>query len=169
MFQAMKLFCTLAAITDPNPTGVHATHAIEAATLGGARALRLDGAVGAIRPGWRADLCLIDLTDIAFMPLNSVARQLVYSETGRGVETTIVDGRIVMRDRKLLTIDEAAFRDELREVMRGFRSDFAQVAKTNAPIIPYLLEANRRVAGEPLGPYPFVLSQSPFRRVDTEH
>ena len=65
LFQGMKLFCTLAAITDPNPTGVHAVHAIEAATLGGARALGLDGVVGAIRPGMRADLCLIDLSDIA--------------------------------------------------------------------------------------------------------
>ena len=156
LFQGMKLFCTLAAITDPNPTGVHAVHAIEAATRGGARALGLEGVAGAIRPGLRADLCLIDLTDIAWMPLNSVARQLVYSETGRGVETVIVDGRIVMRDRRLLTIDEAAFAAELREVMHGFRSDFAQVATRNAPIIPYLLEANRRVAAEPLGPYPFV-------------
>jgi cytosine/adenosine deaminase-related metal-dependent hydrolase len=156
VFQGMKLFCTLAAITDPNPTGVHAVHAIQAGTLGGARALGLEGVVGAIRPGLRADLCLIDLTDIAWMPLNSVARQLVYSETGRGVETVIVDGRIVMRDRRLTTIDEAAFAAELREVMHGFRSDFAQVAARNAPIIPYLLEANRRVAAEPLGPYPFI-------------
>jgi 5-methylthioadenosine/S-adenosylhomocysteine deaminase len=156
MFQGMKLFCTLAAITDPNPTGVHAVHAIQAATLGGARALGLEGVVGAIRPGLRADLCLIDLTDIAWMPLNSVARQLVYSETGRGVETVIVDGRIVMRDRRLLTIDEGAFAAELREVMQGFRADFAQVAARNGPIIPYLLEANRRVAAEPLGPYPFI-------------
>ena len=150
MFQGMKLFCTLAAVTDPNPTGVHAVHAIEAATQGGARALGLRGVVGAVRPGLRADLCLIDLSDIAWMPLNSVARQLVYSETGRGVETTIVDGRIVMRDRKLATLDEAAFAAELREVMTGFRRDFAQVAGVNAAATPYLLEANRRVAGAAL-------------------
>jgi hypothetical protein len=85
-----------------------------------------------------------------------VARQLVYSETGRGVETVIVDGRIVMRNRRLTTIDETAFAAELREVMQGFRGDFARVAARNAPIIPYLLEANRRVAAEPLGPYPFI-------------
>lgn len=145
MFQAMKLFCTLAAVTDPNPTGVHAAHAIAAATTGGARALGLQREVGAVRPGLRADLCLVDLTDIAFMPRNSIARQLVYSETGRGVETTIVDGRIVMRDRKLLTIDEAAFRSELEEVMNGFRRDFTAVAEANAAAIPFLLAANRRV------------------------
>jgi 5-methylthioadenosine/S-adenosylhomocysteine deaminase len=106
--------------------------------------------------GMKLFCTLAALTDIAWMPLNSVARQLVFSETGRGVETTIVDGRIVMRDRRLLTIDEAAFGAELREVMQGFRRDFAQVVTRHAPIVPYLLEANRRVAAEPLGAYPFV-------------
>jgi cytosine/adenosine deaminase-related metal-dependent hydrolase len=156
MFQGMKLFCTLAAITDPNPTGVHAVHAIEAATRGGARALGLDGVVGAVRPGLRADLCLIDLSDVAWMPLNSVARQLVYSETGRGVETVLVDGRIVMRDRRLTTLDEAAFVAELREVMAAFRPDFARVAAANAAAVPYLLQANRNVAAAAPGPDRFV-------------
>ena len=156
MFQAMKLFCTLAAVTDPNPTGVHAVHAIRAATTGGARALGLERVVGAVRPGLRADLCLVDLTDVAFMPCNSVARQLVYSETGRGVTATIVDGRLVMRDRQLLTIDEAAFRRDLAGIMPGFRRDFAQVARANAAAVPYLLEANRRVAEANGGPGRFV-------------
>ena len=156
MFQAMKLFCTLAAVTDPNPTGVHAVHAIEAATLGGARALGLDRVVGAVQPGMRADLCLVDLTDVAFIPRNSVARQLVYSETGHGVTTTIVDGQLVMRDRKLLTIDEAAFRAELDEVMAQFRADFAQVARANAAAMPYLLDANRRLNAQGLGMQRFV-------------
>ncbi|WP_284944686.1 amidohydrolase family protein [Acidisoma cladoniae] len=158
VFQAMKLFCTLAAVTDPSPAGLHATHAIEAGTLGGARALGLEHVVGAIKPGMRADLCLIDLTDIAWMPLNSVARQLVYSETGRGVETTIVDGVIVMRNRKLTTIDEDQFRAELADVMLGFRRDFAQVTQANAPAVAYLLEANRRVGNAPLGIDRFIRS-----------
>ena len=141
----MKLFCTLAAVADPNPTGIHAVHAIRAATVGGARALGLERLVGAVHPGLRADLCLINLADITFTPCNSVARQLVYSETGRGVTSTVVDGRVVMRDRVLLTIDEAAFRREVAEIIPGFRRDFVQVVRTHAPAIPYLLEANRRV------------------------
>ena len=47
MFQAMRMFCLLAAVTDPNPTGVHATDAIRAATLGGAQAMNLEGEIGA--------------------------------------------------------------------------------------------------------------------------
>jgi cytosine/adenosine deaminase-related metal-dependent hydrolase len=148
MFQAMKLFCLLACGTEPDPAGVHAADAIAAATLGGAHALQLDGVVGAIQPGLRADLVLLDLTDIAFMPLNSVARQLVFSETGRAVETVIVDGRVVLRNRRLTTIDEAAFRAELEEVMQSFRRDFAAVTAASAAAIPYLLAANRRLASQ---------------------
>ena len=84
IFKAMKLFCTLASVTDPNSTGIHAVHAIRAVTTGSARALGLERVEGAVRPGLHADLCLIDLTDVAFTPCNSVARQLVCSETGRG-------------------------------------------------------------------------------------
>ena len=119
MFQAMKMFCLLAAITDPNPTGVRAADAIRAATLGGARAMNLDGEIGAIEPGMKADLVIVDLADIVYQPLNSVARQLVFGEAGRGVETTIVDGRIVMRDRRMVTIDEAALRSELAGAHAG--------------------------------------------------
>jgi 5-methylthioadenosine/S-adenosylhomocysteine deaminase len=80
------------------------------------------------------------------MPLNSAVRQLVYSESGRGVETTIVNGRIVMRNRRMTTIDEAAIRAELAEVMLKFRRDFSRLAAANSEATPYLLEANKRVA-----------------------
>jgi len=151
MFQAMKMYCLLAAVTDANPTGVHARDAMRAATIGGARALKLDGEVGAIRAGMKADLVLIDLEDIAYQPLNSAVRQLVFSETGRGVDTVIVDGEIVMRERRITTIDEAALRDELAALMPAFRSDFARIAEANAPVIPYLLAANERLKSHDVG------------------
>ena len=102
----------------------------------------LDGELGAIRAGMKADLVVIDLNDIAYQPLNSVARQLVFSESGRGVETTIVDGKIVMLERRITTIDEDALRDELASVMPTFRRDFAKIAEANRQAIPYLLAAN---------------------------
>jgi 5-methylthioadenosine/S-adenosylhomocysteine deaminase len=151
MFQAMKMYCLLAAVTDANPTGVHARDAMRAATLGGARAMKLDGEIGAISAGMKADLVVIDLDDIAYQPLNSAARQLVFSETGRGVETVIVDGEVVMRERRITTIDEAALRQELTALMPAFRRDFARVAKASAPVIPYLLAANERLKSHDVG------------------
>lgn len=146
MFQAMKAFCLMAAVADPQPTGVHAADAIRAATVGGAKAVGLGGKVGSLQPGMKADMMIIDLTDPAYMPFNSATRQLVFSESGRGVETTIVDGRIVMRNRRMVTVDEAAIRAELAELMPKFRSDFAVVVAANELAKPYLLEANRNVA-----------------------
>jgi cytosine/adenosine deaminase-related metal-dependent hydrolase len=157
-FQAMKMFCLLAAVTDPNPTGVRAADAIRAATLGGAHAMDRDGELGAIRKGMKADLVVIDLDDVAYQPLNSVARQLVFSETGRGVETTIVDGQVVMRQRRIATIDEAALRSELASVMRTFRRDFARIAEANRLAIPYLLTANDRLKMHDVGLNRFVAS-----------
>jgi 5-methylthioadenosine/S-adenosylhomocysteine deaminase len=158
MFQAMKMFCLLAAITDPNPTDVRAADAIRAATLGGAHAMNLGGEIGAIAPGMKADLVIIDLADIVYQPLNSVARQLVFGESGRGVETAIVDGRLVMHDRRILTIDEAALRSELAAIMPKFRSDFANVAEANREAIPYLLAANERLKSHNVGINRFVAS-----------
>ena len=151
MFQAMKFFCLLAGVTDPNPTGVHARDAFAAATLGGARALGMADETGAIRPGMKADLSLIDLTDISFQPYNSAVRQLVFAECGRGVRTTIVGGRVVMEDGRITTVDEAALRGELAEVMIAFRRDFAERAERNRPAIPYLLAANHRLKAHAVG------------------
>jgi 5-methylthioadenosine/S-adenosylhomocysteine deaminase len=158
MFQAMKMFCLLAAITDPNPTGVRAADAIRAATLGGARAMKLDGEVGAIEPGMKADLVIVDLAEVVYQPLNSVARQLVFGESGRGVETTIVDGRIVVRDRRVLTIDDTALRSELEVLMPTFRRNFANLAEANREAIPYLLVANERLKSQNVGMNRFVAS-----------
>ena len=158
MFQAMKMFCLLAAVADPNPTGVLAADAIRAATLGGARAMSLNGEIGVIRAGMKADLVILDLDDIAYQPLNSVARQLVFSEIGRGVETTIVDGQIVMFERRIATIDEAALRDELAAVMPTFRRDFANIAEANRLAVPYLLAANDRLKAHNVGINRFVAS-----------
>jgi 5-methylthioadenosine/S-adenosylhomocysteine deaminase len=151
MFQAMKALCLLAAVADPQPTGVRAADALRAATIGGARALNLHESVGALRPGMKADLMIIDLTDPAYMPFNDATRQLVYSESGRGVETTIVDGRVVMRNRKMTTVDERAIREELAEIMIAFRRDFGIVAAANSEAQAYLLAANQNVAKSDVG------------------
>ena len=151
MFQAMKAFCLLAAVADPQPTGIHAADAIRAATIGGAQALGLGGKVGALKVGMKADMLIVDLTDPAYLPFNSATRQLVFSESGRGVETTIVDGRVVMHNRRMVTVDEGAIRAELAEMMPKFLADFAVVAAANLEAQPYLLAANARIAKHNVG------------------
>ncbi len=142
LFQAMKLACLLAQGSSQNPAGVLACDAVEAATTGGAAAVGLAREIGVIEPGRKADLVLLDLDDLAWQPLGSATRQLVYSETGRGVRTVMVDGRVVLREGRFTTLDEAVFRAELAEVMERVEHDHAALAVRNAPAIAPLLEAN---------------------------
>jgi cytosine/adenosine deaminase-related metal-dependent hydrolase len=152
LFQSMKLFALFCAGMDAGPTGVHAQHALDAATIGGARAVALGDAIGEVKAGMRADLVLIDLSDFAYQPFNSAARQMVFSETGRGVHTVMVDGRVVLHEGRFTTVDEQAFRQELREVMQSVDRDYAELVVRQKPAIPYLLEANRNLAMAELKP-----------------
>ena len=144
MFQSMKLFAGLAAVSQPEPGPPTAADAIWSATVGGARTAGLEGQIGALRPGMAADLSIIDLTDPSFVPLNSVARQIVFTEAGRAVETVIVAGRVVIADGKCTTIDEHALREEVAELMTVLRKDVEAVVKRNSAMLPYLMEAQRR-------------------------
>jgi 5-methylthioadenosine/S-adenosylhomocysteine deaminase len=151
MFQSMKMFASLAAVSHPEPGPPTAAQSIWSATVAGARTAGLEGKLGALKPGMAADLSIIDLTDPSFVPLNSVARQLVFTESGRGVETVIVDGRIVVRDRKITTIDERALREEVAELMKELRKDIDAVVARNQKMMPYLMEANRRTWATDIG------------------
>jgi 5-methylthioadenosine/S-adenosylhomocysteine deaminase len=151
LFQSMKLFALLAAAMNAEPTGVLAEDALAAATVGGARAVGLAGTIGEVRPGMLADLTLIDLSDLAYLPFNSAARQLVFCETGRAVHTVIVDGEVVLEHGRLTRIDEVAFRHELGEMMEAVDRDFGELALRQKPAIPFLMEANRNLTRAKLG------------------
>ena len=151
MFTAMKLLCLLAAGADAQPTGVHATTAMAAATTGGARAVGLEGQVGVLAPGYRADLVLLDLRDIAYVPFNSAVRQVVFAEGGRGVHSVMVGGQMVLDAGRMTTVDEVALRAEAAAVMPGFMQDYARQAARAAEAAPWLLDANGRVARHDLG------------------
>jgi 5-methylthioadenosine/S-adenosylhomocysteine deaminase len=85
-------------------------------TKGGARALGLEGELGELKPGMLADVSLLRLDSAFFAPLNDAYRQLVYCENGSSVDTVIVDGRIVVEEGKLVTVDQESALAEAREV-----------------------------------------------------
>jgi 5-methylthioadenosine/S-adenosylhomocysteine deaminase len=145
VFQAMKMFCLIAAVSEPEPGPGLAHEVLRHATIGNARTAGLAGHLGAIRPGYKADLILIDLNDVAYLPYNSAARQLVYTESGRGVETVMVDGRIVVKDRVVKSIDEDALRREVASLMRHFIADYDSVVESRKAALPYMLDAHRRM------------------------
>lgn len=145
MFVAMKLFALLAAVSDPIPGPPQAAAALKAATEAGADGARLGHALGRIAPGHKADITLIDMQDPSWSPMNSAVRQLVHVEAGRGVRHVIVDGHVVVRDRKLTTVDEATIYDAVEAVMPGFRHDFAAISARVAKLQPWLDAAHRKI------------------------
>ncbi len=150
MFHAMKLFSTLPGVVDPLAATPSAADAIRAATLGGASAVGLTGVVGEIKIGMAADISLLDLSDPIYNPLNNPARQIVYSEAGRGVRTVLVDGEIVVRDRKLVTVDEEALYQELLSLMPRLQDDFKAVRARAGKLAPYYENVFRRSLEFPL-------------------
>jgi 5-methylthioadenosine/S-adenosylhomocysteine deaminase len=155
-FQAMKMFCLLAAVSEPEPGPGLAHEALRHATTGNARTAGLAGRLGALKPGYKADMILIDLDDVAYLPYNSAARQLVYTEAGRGVESVIVDGRVVIKERKVTSFDEDALRREVAGLMRHFIADYDAVVESRKRALPYMLEAHRRVWQTDVGMNRFV-------------
>lgn len=151
MFQAMKLFAGLAAVSHSEPGPPTAAETLRHATLGGARVVGLDGEVGALRPGMKADISILDLTTPQYVPLNSAARQTVFAESGESVDTVIVDGDVVMEGRRLNTIDEAALRDAVEAVMPELRADIERIVERTGQIADALLEANRRAWTHDIG------------------
>ncbi len=109
MFNAMKLAAILHKVNKLDATIMPATKVFELATLGGARALSLEKEIGSIEKGKKADIILVDIKKPRFFPIarETVISNLVYTAHGSDVDTTIVDGRILMEDKRLKTIDDA--------------------------------------------------------------
>jgi 5-methylthioadenosine/S-adenosylhomocysteine deaminase len=151
MFHSMKLFVGLAAVSKLEPGPPYAKDAIRAATVGSARTAGMEKDLGSLKPGMKADLFLLDLNDSSYLPFNSAARQVVYSEAGRGVKLVMVDGRVIIEDGKVTTIDEGALREAVAGVMPTLLRDRAKVLEQAGKIYPYILEADRRVWASDVG------------------
>jgi guanine deaminase len=156
LFQVMKLFCLMAGISTPGPTPITAAAAFRAATVGGARTAGLGDAIGAIRPGFKADLLILDLADPAYVPFNSAVRQLVFADSGRSLETVLVDGKVVIRDGRMTTIDEGELRALVDRAMPTVRRDFTKLRADFAKVRPYLDEVQRRSFADPHPTHRFV-------------
>jgi len=107
MFEEMNLAALASKGVAEDPTVVSAYTALWMATMGGATALGLDGLVGSLKPGKKADVILVDAEAPHFYPRNSVAAALVYAAQGSDVKTVICDGAVLMEDRRMTGLDVA--------------------------------------------------------------
>jgi 5-methylthioadenosine/S-adenosylhomocysteine deaminase len=108
MFEAMRQASFLAKLTTRDPTAVSAQTALDLATIGGARALQMDRLIGSLEPGKRADVITVSVSAARQTPLYDPVSHLVYVTRGDDVRTTIVDGKVLMKDRRVRTLDRAS-------------------------------------------------------------
>jgi 5-methylthioadenosine/S-adenosylhomocysteine deaminase len=124
MFREMDSAAKVHKVTSLDPTVMNAETVCRMATIGGAKLLGLDKYIGSIETGKKADIILIDMNQPHLTPLYSCYSQLVYATRGADVKTSIINGRIVMRDRNLLTID-------IQTAMKNVRSIAADIMNSN--------------------------------------
>ncbi|MFJ5777189.1 amidohydrolase [Streptomyces sp. NPDC093094] len=115
VWESMALTALVQKSTEGDPRWLTSRQALHHATVQSARAVGLGDRVGRIAPGLRADIVLADLTGPHTQPVHDLAATLVHSARAGDVTTTVVDGRVLMRDRELLTIDVPAVVRELGE------------------------------------------------------
>jgi 5-methylthioadenosine/S-adenosylhomocysteine deaminase len=118
MWEEMDTAAKLHKLVTMNPTVVTAEQALEMATIGGARALHMEKEIGSIEAGKRADVIVVDLSASHLTPMYNLRSHLVYAAKASDVTETIVNGRVLMRNRRLLTLDEAAVKAAARKYQK---------------------------------------------------
>jgi 5-methylthioadenosine/S-adenosylhomocysteine deaminase len=152
LWNAAKTAALIHKITDPDyrnwPT---APEILSCLFQGGARAMRRSDRIGQLAPGFEADIILLDLDALTYTPLNDLRRQLIYCESGSSVRLTMVAGRVVMQDGRLLAIDEDAIKREARELAAELASESGEAQAAAEELLPYYREMYLRAAARDVG------------------
>jgi 5-methylthioadenosine/S-adenosylhomocysteine deaminase len=122
LMEEIDLAAKLAKITKMNPLALNAKAVVEMATIDGARAVHMEKEIGSLEAGKKADLILISLNEPNAVPIYDLYAQIAYSLKGSDVDTVVIGGRVVMRDRKLLTIDEPKVLEKAREYGKSVKA-----------------------------------------------
>jgi 5-methylthioadenosine/S-adenosylhomocysteine deaminase len=116
MIEVLKGCSMLQKVHHQDPSVITPYEVLEMATAGGARALGLADQIGSVEAGKRADLVVLDLEGaLNNVALNNVVSQIVHTMSAADVESTMVDGEFLMRERTLLSVDERSLRDRTQQ------------------------------------------------------
>jgi 5-methylthioadenosine/S-adenosylhomocysteine deaminase len=138
VFEAMRLAAGLSRVQGrPPERWVGAREALYAATEGGAKALGFKD-IGRIEKGWMADLVLLDLSALHYVPLNDLATQIVFGEDGTGVDSVMIGGRWVLRGGRLLTVDVAKLRRDAESAVERLAAANAEARALSEKLHPYV-------------------------------
>jgi 5-methylthioadenosine/S-adenosylhomocysteine deaminase len=133
MFEEMDLAAKLQKIARMNPRALPEKQVVEMATINGARALHLEKIIGSLETGKKADLILVDIGAPHATPMYDVYSELVYALKASDVRTVVIAGNIVMRDRRMLTLDEKEILAKAEEYKKKVTSSLAVAPVSGAP------------------------------------
>ena len=130
MWEEMDTAAKLHKLVSMNPTVLNAREALELATIRGAKAVHMEKEIGSLEPGKRADVILVHMDRAHQLPVYNVYSHLVYTTKADDVATVLINGKVVMRDRQVLTLEHAEIAAKAREYRdRIRRSVSAQPGK----------------------------------------
>lgn len=111
MFEEMKTAAYLQKVNTKEPSSILAYDILKMATIEGAKVLGLENEIGTLETGKKADMIFINMDKLHLCPENDICANIVYSSNGADVESVMIDGKLIMQNRKMINIDE-------KEVMR---------------------------------------------------
>ena len=119
MFETMKFAALLQKGVDEKPEEMPAYEVLKMATINGAKALQLEDEIGILDEGKIADLIIIDVNDVLTQPMNDIFAQIVYNVKGYNVETTIVNGKILMENKKINHINIKQVTEHCNSILKN--------------------------------------------------
>ena len=122
MFEAMRMAAFLHKVQSADPQVIPAATALEMATINGAKALGLETKIGSLEAGKKADVVVVSMSSARQTPLYDPISHLVYATRGDDVRTVVVNGKVLMRDRRLTTLNEAAVIAAARKLAESVRA-----------------------------------------------
>ncbi len=130
LWEEMRLAAFLQKVSTMDPKVVPAKTALRMATAGGAEAIGLGGEIGTLAAGRRADVIQVSLEDLHFTPLYDLVSHLVYVADEQDVASVVVDGKVLMRDHKVLTVDVERVRSEAAALAAKIRASVVEQGTT---------------------------------------
>ena len=129
MFEEMDLAAKEQKFARMDPKALPAAQVVEMATVTGARALHLERQIGSLEVGKKADLIVVDTSAAHATPMYDVYSAIVYSLKSSDVRTTIIGGKVVMEDRRMLTLDEPAILAKAAQYSKQINASFGASRK----------------------------------------
>jgi 5-methylthioadenosine/S-adenosylhomocysteine deaminase len=129
MFEEMDLAAKLQKFARSDPRALPAEQVVAMATITGARALHMDKQIGSLEAGKKADIIVVDTTAPHATPMYNVYAQIVYALKDSDVRTSIINGKLVMEDRKMLTLDESAILAKAAAYKRQISASFSGLSQ----------------------------------------